>query len=455
MEDAPHYSLRSLTANSSSGVLGLSLNKRGPSFRKASPPIQQTGRVVALPPLNLTASTTTSPESPSSESAHTDNSSSNHRIMNKGDEVDALLQRTRRPSSSSSSIPPPVIDSCKTLLFAATTLQMTVRRCFLPDIDTHSIAMALAKTKTSADRLMQALDLVDNRQPSPDLLRAAAGIIRQLKDLCSGIQQSPLLANLDAKFGRYLLASVHTTTVDIKDCWETLRLSSTTTTPKQQQLQQQQRPGILRSRSHSDHLLATPSPAASPVSPITDNRSQLYIYLKLSVTHSIHVSYLLKQSIDETISNGDGDGTVSPSLSKKLQELGKLSLRIADMAVRLDKGLSDIATKESAISRKEFWQETNEYLKVVVTVMNLVRLTSTQEDFSWPKAVKQSCLQVTRVTAEVAKLWNSCSAFVEEGYYLGSKKDDSPTPAVACDTPSNRDSPSSSSIASSLSEHMT
>lgn len=51
--------------------------------------------------------------------------------------------------------------------------------------------------------------------------------------------------------------------------------------------------------------------------------------------------------------------------------------------------------------------------------MSSVRSISTEEDFVWPKAVKQVCLHMTRVTTEVAKIWNNDSVFAEDGYYLG------------------------------------
>lgn len=51
--------------------------------------------------------------------------------------------------------------------------------------------------------------------------------------------------------------------------------------------------------------------------------------------------------------------------------------------------------------------------------MTFIRSISTEEDFAWPKSIKQGCLYVTRMTAEVAKLWNTYSTFAEDGFYLG------------------------------------
>jgi hypothetical protein len=51
--------------------------------------------------------------------------------------------------------------------------------------------------------------------------------------------------------------------------------------------------------------------------------------------------------------------------------------------------------------------------------MTFIRSISTEEEFAWPKSVKQGCLYVTRMTAEVAKQWNSYSTFADDGFYLG------------------------------------
>lgn len=61
---------------------------------------------------------------------------------------------------------------------------------------------------------------------------------------------------------------------------------------------------------------------------------------------------------------------------------------------------------------------TNLSAQAIVAMMTLVKAVATQEDYSFPKAVKQGLSQVTRVTAEVARLWSN-STFAEDGYYLG------------------------------------
>lgn len=72
--------------------------------------------------------------------------------------------------------------------------------------------------------------------------------------------------------------------------------------------------------------------------------------------------------------------------------------------------------------------------------MTFIRSISTQEEFVWPKSVKQGCLYVTRMTAEVAKLWNNYSTFAEDGFFLGrqersSSVSDQPNNTVLCTSP--------------------
>jgi hypothetical protein len=55
----------------------------------------------------------------------------------------------------------------------------------------------------------------------------------------------------------------------------------------------------------------------------------------------------------------------------------------------------------------------------MVSLMTLIRSISKEEDFVWPRTVKQGCLYVTRITAEVAKLWNNSSTFAQDGFFLG------------------------------------
>jgi hypothetical protein len=67
--------------------------------------------------------------------------------------------------------------------------------------------------------------------------------------------------------------------------------------------------------------------------------------------------------------------------------------------------------------------------------MTFIRSISTEEDFVWPKSIKQGCLYVTRMTAEVAKLWNNSSTFAEEGFYLGRQERSSSVSSEQCVSP--------------------
>ncbi|KAI7878523.1 hypothetical protein K492DRAFT_170785 [Lichtheimia hyalospora FSU 10163] len=422
----PHNSLRSVTANSSSSVFGLSLNKHGLSFQKPSSS-PQNGRIAALPPLQLTVPVIGGEqESPSASRSFSSDTfklqkqkqkETVHRpaMMSSMATVDGYFQRTKQQQQSLSAI----VDSSQSLVFAAGTLHTAVRRCLAlctgsnNSVDLDIISDALGKSSISVEELVQALDDQDGR-----LERYASECIRHMQVLCVSLQQqvASLVPCLDPRFARHLLLTIHGTTVDIKEACETLQSSIQRPSSQQQQQQhllspdnafkQPHPPPYLRTRSHSEH--ATASTASSPLD--DRDRSQLHTHLKLAVTHSLHVTDLLKKSIDDTVAKDN----CAPTLRQKLLNLGQQAQQAAGMAIRLDQGLKRITNKDTASSsiegNKAFWEETNEYLKVIVSVMRGMQSISTQEDFGWPKAVKQGCLQVTRVTAEVAKVWNRYSA---------------------------------------------
>ncbi|KAI9259680.1 RAM signaling pathway protein-domain-containing protein, partial [Phascolomyces articulosus] len=340
-------------------------------------------------------------------------------------------------------------EACRSLLFAATSLHSAVRRCLTFDSLHTILSPIFIKSTTVTERFMNVLDQYDdntNNNNEQQVVKLAITCIQTLKELCLLLRQNTakLIQSMDVKYVRHLLVMVHTTAVDIKDIWELLLLSSSSSSPssrQQQTLQQLQQKIPMRGRSHSDHTANNP-PASAPVSigspttivsPSVDDRSQLYNHLKLAVSHSLHVTEVLKQSIDETLST-----ETSSVLAKKLRDLARQAQDAAERAVRLDKNLQVIITADDTTSRKGFWQDTNQYFKVMVSVMSSIRSISTEEDFNWPKAVKQGCGQVTRVTAEVAMLWNHCSVFVEDGFYLGKKDNTSTSSTPSPTTPSSR-----------------
>lgn len=68
--------------------------------------------------------------------------------------------------------------------------------------------------------------------------------------------------------------------------------------------------------------------------------------------------------------------------------------------------------------------------------MNSIRLIQTEEEFTWSKSIRQGCLYVTRMTAEVAKIWNSNSTFAEDGFFLGrQERSASISEASQCSSP--------------------
>ncbi|KAI7872908.1 hypothetical protein BDF14DRAFT_1750119 [Spinellus fusiger] len=292
---------------------------------------------------------------------------------------------------------------------------------------------------------------------------------------------------LESKSSRHLLANIYSATIDLKEAWETLlplvnqqqtsistlplpththtpihilpstlqpTLSAPTThTAARHMLSSSSLSSISRGRSQSEYN-ASPnaSPLASPCA--AEDGNQLFSQLKLALTGSLHVIDLLNASMNEAMSTME-----AVTLKQKLSDLGRQAQNAVDMALSLEKTLEATMAKETASlsvlqplfsshyfpsstshlpalsyshgssplckeMTRRLWEDTTAYLKSIVLVMSSIRSISTEEDFTWPKAVRQGFLHVTRVTAEVAKLWNNDSIFAEDGYYLG-KSDDS------------------------------
>ncbi|KAL9547329.1 hypothetical protein MBANPS3_006223 [Mucor bainieri] len=323
-----------------------------------------------------------------------------------------------------------VAEAAQTILFTACSLQRTVGRC-ISRIGNESVHAAFAplllKSKASTEKLAAVLEAAE--KPCNELTAATAACIAVLRELCWTLRTrlSTLVQGLDAKFSRHLLTNLYSATVDIKDAWQVVSphlsvnpaqtlvafkthaaaaaAAATPTTPLMM------RSELAASSAHSP----VSSPLASPS--IKGDNTQLYTHLRNAVTSSLH-------SIEETVQGA----AIPATLEKKLTELLRQTQYATDLSHRLDKNVEANMgdNKEDLLllpTRKEssrrIWEDTSIYLKAIVSVMTFIRSISTEEEFVWPKAIKQGCLYVTRMTAEVAKLWNSSSTFAEDGFFLG------------------------------------
>lgn len=413
-QDGPHASLRSLTANSPSSVLGLTLNKHGASLQKSPRDNnrRQSGRVAVLPPLKLRTTAASSSPPPTS-----------NEFMEPQDETQQQQQKQQcehhfqhTVGIGSTALKGPtthLVAACRTLLFATTSLHCILHRCLQYCIGQDSLGLspALQKSKAQADCLVRILDQLDARQQTPttqictELIQTAGSLIAAFKELTCLLQTriTTLAQVLDAKFARQLITTVHGASVDVKDAWETIQpftkifthsssllsvspvsnatktspfLQTTSSTPTFHtssspssataaaappplSLPASSASSVVRGRSHSDHMLASPAAMFPLASPQTDDDTLLYNHLKLAVTGSLHVVDLLKQSIQEAISKD-----MSSTLETKLYDLSRQADQAASMALKIDEGLENLSTNASKEARREFWQDANSYLKV-------------------------------------------------------------------------------------------
>ncbi|KAK4512347.1 uncharacterized protein ATC70_003045 [Mucor velutinosus] len=408
-----------------------------------------------LPPLNVAARM-----EPENTHKHTEADMANHF------QAAGSTQQSATPSKSTAQF----IEAAQTILFTACSLQRTVGRC-IGRIGNESLHAAFApllhKVKASTEKLITVLDVIEKRSTYElcnELIQATSACISILKELCWTLRTrlSTLVQGLDAKFSRNLLMNLYSATVDMKDAWQVIspylsvEPAQTLTSFMQHTKMNAATPTTpLRNRSQSELAASAHSPMTSPLaSPnVKGDNTQLYTHLRNAVTSSLHVLNTLKQSIEETV-----QGTKIPaSLERKLNELLRQTQYATELSHRLDKNVEANmgSNKEDLLllpTRKEssrrIWEDTSIYLKAIVSVMSFIRSISTEEEFVWPKSIKQGCLYVTRMTAEVAKLWNSSSTFAEDGFFLGrqersssvSEQPSSPyctSPASTIDIPRN------------------
>lgn len=313
-------------------------------------------RSVTLPPLNL---------------SRIDSSARNDMEKQNESETTLYFQRaaaaTKQPNNK---VLTHIIEASQTVLFTSSSLQRTIGRCIGCTGNDNLNAVfspTLHKTKTSTEKLIVLLDLIE-RKPTTEccheLLQTTVGCIQILKELCCTLRTrlSTLVQGLDSKFSRNLLINLYSATVDIKDAWEMIRPylnidSSSTLTSFMQ----------TRNRSHSE-LSPLMSPLASPS--VSGDNTQLYHHLRNAVTGSLHVLNTLRQTIEETTTTHQN---ISTSLEKKLIELSRQAQNATELCYRLDKNVeSNMGNNKDELlllpsridSSRKIWEDTSIYLKV-------------------------------------------------------------------------------------------
>ncbi|KAI9011965.1 RAM signaling pathway protein-domain-containing protein [Phycomyces nitens] len=360
-----------------------------------------------------------------------------------------------------------LLDACQNVSFLSSLIHSTLYKCLdycVSDRLQSLMTASLEHSRACTEKLAMVLHQIDyqmvRQTPKPalefDLIKAAKICVGSLRDLCMRIKDClGLFVNiLDPKHARHLVMNLHCAVVDLKEAWEMiashkppvhiLSIQPTLSAPTGLRSNSRHFPLLPRARSASDHQAGTHCISSHTLAATKDS-SQLFGHLRLAVTGSLHVIDLLNMSMETA--------TGTESLKQKLYMLGQQAQQAIEMALYLSESLEVVMAKENddnygykdnnlpatrpilssnqpthvspgtlwlhKDTSRKLWEDTSAYLKSILSVMSSIRSISTEEDFAWPKPIKQGCLHVTRVTAEVAKLWNSYSVFAEHGYYLG------------------------------------
>ncbi|CAO3668450.1 unnamed protein product [Umbelopsis vinacea] len=338
----------------------------------------------------------------------------------------------------------------------------------------------LYESDTATQSLIQALDRMDHATSqrtaalSNELVIAAGSAVGSIRKIIQLLQHhlKTLVQTSDIIFTRNLLLHIHGATSNVRIAFEAITslpsynhattpktafapspsrntankaaaypnfpavpppLQSTSSTPTSSHaLPQAGGPSTVknaimnRGRSHSEHSTSTMQSFASTPQTSWERDLQLFNHINIATSAALNVVELLNTCFEHSPLPDDAPA----AFEKRFKDLLRQVQHAADMSRKLQNSLQSVITSRSVepnddgiiVSNKElirrFWEDTNACLLAIVAMMTLVKAVATQEDYSFPKAVKQGLSHVTRVTAEVARLWSN-STFAEEGYYLG------------------------------------
>ncbi|ORZ18716.1 hypothetical protein BCR42DRAFT_411457 [Absidia repens] len=491
VSEGNHGTARSKTSRTLSTVAGLSMNKHGLSMntlRSHRP--QQVYVALPPPPSNVNNSNNNSPPV-RKHSLDSKTMGSHHSFASSPLATSPSLDTTDdliAPDAHDLILP------CRTIVFAASTLHDAMKRCLL-HISTSAVVgdnaplsffiPLLQQLHSAYDPLEIAIAPTNNNaqqsQTVDTLMPCVNRCLNSLKEICTQLQSKvvDLAQVLDLKILRHLLLAVHGVTFDIKDAWQLVVTAATTTTETVHGSQQMNSgnnisqlssamlgpggnssfvvggsplpsPQATRNRSHSENI--TPSNGKQQHTTATTS-SGLYAHLRMAVAASSQLVDVLTQSMDTMLRDMASQRRNHGGLEEKLMVLRQPMQQATGCSQQLNEHL-DTIQEHGFTSHKaytvQFWEDTNLFLKTFVSLMSLIRSLSSEEDINWPKSVKQCCLHVTRITAEIAKLWNNDPTFVQDGYYLGRAGCDDSTSATTTPSPASTATTTAPPLSSSV-----
>ncbi|KAI8070726.1 hypothetical protein BC940DRAFT_295415 [Gongronella butleri] len=360
----------------------------------------------------------------------------------------------------------------------------------------HSISRQL-ETATRRQALqwqqLSSSELLSPPTTPTALASLASQCVLLLMDTTRAIHaQWPSMANqIDAKRYRQLLLCIHGVTVDIKDAWlvfqpwatpmsdpasnddaykaaaSSLPPPAPLTPPAHSENGSTTRatpppvpplPSISSISSMSNKLgvpdasspplsvsSSTPSPSTSPFAP----QSPLIVQLNTAVHAALNLHRVLADAIAElrntttsttsttsTATNGPNAMTTTAAALDALHTQTQLACQAAN---HLQTSLNDADSTQLILPHQcqHFADQVHDFLKLCVALLRQIRALSTDQEVTWPKPVKQGCLHMTRITTEVARLWNSDPFILQHGFSLGKPssatpdENSAPTPSSA------------------------
>ncbi|GAO48534.1 hypothetical protein SAICODRAFT_92456 [Saitoella complicata NRRL Y-17804] len=353
-----------------------------------------------------------------------------------------------------------VIEAVRGFMFSFSQIHQAVRQ-YITFCSEPALASAVSRVLYSANvhigTLVAALEAHENEGDDANpgnvinAVRVCVGAFRHvvgtlLKHL------HPLMERADARYSRTLLLLLTGAAAEIQNSWSILRpampaFSGTITQPiphtpvTATPMSRTASPALNRLKSPSTASLTAsiaaniagsvmpgkghdpfqPAPTATgqtiPETSVTETDEQLFEKISTATAAAQSVLALIGQAVAEdsisTAQNPQTPGATAPATSSKLRELSMMSVGAGEVTRRLSHRLAFVREGGDAFERHKFWEDTNAFVKAVISIAALAKTVSIE--FPFPKSVLSGLAAVTRSTKELTILLSVSSFRSVEG----------------------------------------
>lgn len=288
---------------------------------------------------------------------------------------------------------PVIIKASRKILFSFSELHSSVRRFtgFCTDKKlTMKMVSLLYATKANIDSLVESLEVMeesgDNIDNIVNTLYASLASFKQIMTLLSE-NLATFSAKIDVCFLRMLLLTFYGSFHELLNAYRML-----SPTPKLM-------------TNVSSTALHTLDPKAKSVNPgdTEDIDEKLCQTIELATEKAqVVFSELTKAISKSAIASTNNPQQINPQVAAKVKELTTICMSSMDITKRLKTKLITIRNNPSHTTKKLFWDDTNLFLKAIVSTLGPVKLI--MKDLPILNEARASILDLTKTTKDIPLL---------------------------------------------------